>query len=265
MKEPWNDYVEPIKIWGNLYFVGTEAASVHIIDTGEGLIMLDTGYQQSLYLVIHNMHLLGLNPLNLKYIMLTHGHIDHLGGARALKELTGAKIALGKEDKDYANGKLDLTYAKELEMEYTETFEPDILLSHGDTITLGNTTIRAVATPGHTPGAMSFFFDVYDGQRKARAVLHGGMGINTMSAEFLTKYNLPFSLREDFKKAMKRLNEEKVDIFLGNHMQHNDTLGKAEKLKKGETDAFINPEEWAPYNEWCIENLNNMINSENEK
>ena len=100
--------------------------------------MLDSGYQHSLYLVLHNMHILGLNPLDIKYIVHTHGHIDHLGATRALIELTGAKTFLGKEDKDYANGKLDLIYAKELGMEYNEFFEPDVLLSDGDKITLGN-------------------------------------------------------------------------------------------------------------------------------
>jgi len=258
MKEPWIGYVKPFRMWGNLYFVGTEPASVHIIDTGEGLIMLDSGYQQSLYLVIHNMHLLGLNPKDVKYILLTHGHIDHVGGARALKELTGAKIVLGRPDRDYVNGKLDLSYAKELNMEFNETFEADILIDDKDVIELGNAKIKAVATPGHTEGAMSYFFDVYDGERIMRAGLHGGMGINTLSDEFLNKYNLPLSLRDDFRRSMKRLNEEKVDIFLGNHMQHNDTLGKYERLINGEKDAFIDPDEWTAYNEWCIENLKNV-------
>ena len=225
MLEPWRvkNIVKPFRIWGNLYFVGTEPASVHIIDTGEGLIMLDTGYQQTLYLVIHNMHLLGLKPEDLKYIVLTHGHIDHIGGARSLQELSGAKIVLGRPDREYVNGENDLTYAKEYEMTFYETFEPDVLIDDGDKIRLGNTEITAVATPGHTPGAMSYFFAVSDGERTMRAGLHGGMGVNTMTSDYLDRYNLPYSLRDDFKNAMKRLNEEKVDIFLGNHMQHNDT------------------------------------------
>lgn len=256
---PWDGYVKPFKMWGNLYFVGTEPASVHIVDTGDGLIMFDTGYQSSLYLVINNMYELGLSPKNLKYIVLTHGHIDHMGGARALKELTGAKIFLGEADRQSANGELDLSYAKELGMSFNETFEPDVLINDGDVIKLGNTEIKAVATPGHSAGAMSFFFDVYDGDRTYRAGLHGGMGINTLTNEYLDKYNLPYSLRDDFVKSMKRLNMEHVDIFLGNHMQHNDTLGKYARLKNGERDAFVNPNEWQPYNEWCIYNLKNVL------
>ena len=262
MKDPWRGYFKPTKIFGNLYFVGTEPASTHIIDTGDGLIMLDSGYQQSLYLVIQNMHAMGLDPLKLKYIVHTHGHIDHFGATRSLVELTGAKTFLGAPDREYANGTLDLSYAKELNMEFTETFEPDCLLSDGDVIELGKTRIKAVATPGHTPGAMSYFFDVKDGNESFRAGLHGGMGINTLSREFLDKYSLPYSLRDDFVRSMKRLNEERVDIFLGNHMQHNKTKEKAHRVALGDKYAFVDREEWAKYNLWCIENLNNMIKSE---
>jgi metallo-beta-lactamase class B len=205
---------------------------------------------------------MGLKLADVKYIFLTHGHIDHLGGAKALRDLTGAKIALGAEDREYANGQLDLSYAKELGMVFKETFEPDVLLHDGDEITLGKTTVRAVATPGHTPGAMSFFFDVTDGKETFRAGLHGGMGINTMCKEFLDKYNLPYSLRDDFVKSMLRLNEEKVDIFLGNHMQHNKTESKAALLKAGNKYAYVDGREWQPYNLWCIENLNAMIERE---
>ncbi|MBR2861725.1 MAG: MBL fold metallo-hydrolase [Clostridia bacterium] len=265
--KPWENLFPPFKIFGNLYFVGYESASVHIIDTGEGLIVLDTGYQHRLYVTIDNIYAVGLNPHDIKYIFLTHGHIDHFGAARALKELTGAKIVLGKADELYATGELDLSFAKELGLEFNETFEPDILINDGDCIRLGNTTVTAVATPGHTPGAMSYFFDVTDGTETYRAGLHGGMGINTLSKDFLNKYDLPFSLRDDFCKAMLRLNEERVDIFIGNHMQHNKTPQKYQELLNGNTKAFVNPDEWNPFNLWCIENLKNMIDKEtlNEK
>lgn len=263
MKKPWEGSFDPFRIFGNLYFVGTPPASVHIVDTGEGLIMFDTGYQHSLYITIDNIYRLGLNPHDIKYILLTHGHIDHMGAAKALRELTGAKIALGKEDRDYANGTLDLSYAKELDMEFRETFEPDVLLSDGNEIRLSNTTVRAVATPGHTPGAMSYFFNVSDGADIFIAGLHGGMGINTLCKEFLEKYDLPYTLREDFVNSMLRLNEEHVDIFLGNHMQHNHTERKAELIKSGNQLAFVDPSEWQPYNLWCIENMEKMICKEN--
>lgn len=264
MLRPWEGYIKPFPIWGNLYFVGTVPASSHIIDTGDGLIMLDSGYQQTLYLVIQNMHELGLNPKEIKYIVHTHGHIDHMGVTRALCALTGAKTFLGREDRDYANGKLDLSYAKELDMEYNETFEPDVLLEDGDVITLGNTKIHCVATPGHTPGAMSYVFDVTNGKETYTAALHGGMGINTMCREFLDKYGLSYDCRDRFAAAMDRLREIPVDIFLGNHVQHNHTVEKSEKVFAGDTKAFVVPGEWAEYAQWAKQNMLHMVEEENK-
>jgi metallo-beta-lactamase class B len=259
------DFIPPTRVFGNLYFVGTRPASAHIVDTGEGIIIFDTGYLEMLPVVIENMSMLGFSAFDIKYIFLTHGHIDHLGGAKALRDMTGAKTVLGRADREYANGRLDLTYAKELGLEYNEAFEPDILLDDGDTLTLGNTTVLAVATPGHTPGAMSYFFNVTDGASVYRAGLHGGMGTNTLTREFLEKYSLPFTLRDDFRRSMLRLAKEKVDIFLGNHMQHNKTPEKMERLLAGDKYAFVNPGEWSPYSLWCIKNLDDMVKKEIEK
>ena len=89
------------------------------------------------------------------------------------------------------------------------------------------------------------------------------MGIYTLSGDFLKTYSLPYTLREDFVRSMKRLNEERVEIFLGNHMQHNHTEQKAELIKSGSKLAFVDPDEWQTYNLWCIENLEKMIKKEN--
>lgn len=192
MKRPWDGYMKPFKILGNLYFVGTEPASSHLINTEQGLILLDSGYPQSLYLVIQGIWEMGFNPKDIKYIIHTHGHYDHLGATKALVELCGAKTFIGEEDRDYANGRFDLTWANELGNKYYEMFEPDVLLKDGDVISLGSVRIKCMATPGHTPGAMSYFFDVIDGGNTYKAALLGGMGLNSMTKEFLDQYGLSY-------------------------------------------------------------------------
>ena len=260
--KPWEEPFEPFRIIGNLFFVGNIPASSHVVDTGEGLLIFDVGYQSSLHLVIDGLYRLGLDPRDIRTIFITHGHIDHLGGAAALKKLTGARIALGEPDREYANGALDLTYAKELGLTFRETFEPDILLHDGDVFTFGKTKVRAVATPGHTPGAMSYIFNVRDGDTQYVAGLNGGIGINTMCRKFLDAYGLSYSCRDDFFAAMDRLAEEKVDIFLGNHIGHNHTPEKYERLKAGDRLAFVDPDEWSAYALWAKQNLMNLIKRE---
>lgn len=93
--------MEPFRVFGNLYFVGTEPASAHLIDTGAGLILLDSGYPETLYLVLDSIRRLGFRLEDLALILHSHGHIDHIGGTRALVELTGAKTAIGAADARY--------------------------------------------------------------------------------------------------------------------------------------------------------------------
>ncbi|MBQ8359033.1 MAG: MBL fold metallo-hydrolase [Oscillospiraceae bacterium] len=258
---PWKGYIPSFRVWGNLYFVGTYHASTHIIDTGDGLIMLDSGYQHSLYLVLQNMHTLTLDPMDIKYIVHTHGHIDHCGATRALVEMTGAKTFLGTPDKDYVNGVRDLSWAKELDLELEE-FDADVLVNDGDTITLGNTTLTAVATPGHTPGAMSYLFNVYDGEKMLVAGIHGGAGMNTFHKAFLDRYGLSYDCRENYLKSMDRLKSLKVDIFLGNHAWHNQTREKQALILAGDKNAFVDPEAWGKFAEKCQKDLYTLLEKE---
>jgi metallo-beta-lactamase class B len=245
--KPWEEYVKPFKIADNLYFVGAKGGSSHVIDTGEGLIMIDSGYPQTLYQVIHNMHLLNLDPMDLKYIVHSHGHYDHLGATKALKELTGAKTVIGAPDREYANGTLDLTWARELGAKaYEEAFEPDILINDGDVISLGNTKIECVSTPGHTPGTMSFFFEVFYKGKSYTCGTHGGLGLNSMMKEFLDAYGLSYDCRDAFVKGLDRVRNRKVEIFIGNHVGNNDTLGKAAKMTE-DYNPFIDETAWPTF------------------
>lgn len=247
MYTPWTEEMEPFKIKGNLYFVGCYGASSHLIDTGNGLILIDTGYPQNLYLLINSIYKLGFSPYDVKYILHSHGHYDHLGGTKAFCELTGAKTFLGQGDETYADGTDDLTWATELGYKYYEEFTPDVIINDGDVVELGNTKIEVVSTPGHTPGTMSFFFDVEEDGRTYRVAMHGGVGINSLTLKFLDKYGLPHSLRDEFIKGIDKVIDRDVDIFIGNHVWNNKTDEKYKRLMEGDKDAFVDKNAWKEF------------------
>jgi metallo-beta-lactamase class B len=251
--------MEPFKIFGNLYFVGTQFVSSHIVDTGEGLILIDSQYPQCVYLLLENIRKVGLDPYDIKYILHSHGHYDHLGGTRALVELIGAKTVLGRPDRDYANGTVDLTWAKELGYEYFEMFEPDILIDDGYVLKLGNTEIRCVSTPGHTPGVMSFFFDVTDGKNTYTAAMFGGAGMNSMRYKFLDAYGLPHSYRDDFLTSLEKVRDEHVDILIGNHPGDAQTAQKYERMLAGEENPFLDPTAWHKRLDYCRSQFDDMV------
>ena len=213
-EHPWKGAMTPFCVLGNTWFVGVSQASTHLIDTGEGLIMLDSGYQESLYLVLDSMHKCGFSPKDLKYIIHSHGHIDHAAATRALVELTGAKTFIGEGDLEMVNGtRPELTWGPEYNMSFHGFFEPDHLLKDGDKIELGNTVIDCVATPGHTPGVFSFFWDIESDGQVYRAGTMGGAGINSMKAAYMKKYDLdPAAWRGSFGQSISRCRQEKVEV-----------------------------------------------------
>ena len=244
--KPWLAYTEPFCIFGNLYYVGDNMVSTHLIDTGDGLILIDPGYPQHLYIIVENIHRLGFAVTNVRDILCTHGHYDHLGAAKALRELSGGKIYLPAADRNYANGTEDLTWAREIGTEYYEAFEPDVLLRPGDRICRGNTEILCLDAAGHTPGTMAYFFDVTDGRRVLRAGMHGGAGLNSMKKAFLEQYGLPTTIREQFPRCLDALMDEHVDITLGNHPNQNNTFQKHAQ-QTDRVNPFIDPDEWQAF------------------
>ena len=137
--------------------------------------------------------------------------------------------------------------AKVCGCEYYESFEPDVLMRDGDVITLGNTEVTVLSTPGHTDGTVSFFFDVHDSGKTYRAGMHGGVGFNTLSREFLAANNIDFSMRTQFLYGLERLMYERVDVFIGNHTWNNDTVGKYKRSLTENSNPFINPNEWREF------------------
>lgn len=255
MSNVWEGYLPPFRLYGPVYFVGTNPASSHLIDTGDGLILLDSGYPHSLYLVLEGIREMGFDPHDIKYILHSHGHYDHLGATPALVAYTGAQTILGARDRDFANGKVDLTWARELGYSWDTPFEPDILLEDCDTFTCGNISILALNTPGHTPGTMSYFFEA-DGKRFG---MQGGGGVNSMMKDFLDRYGLSYSCRDDFFAGLDRLSHEHVDITLGNHTGNNDHAARYALLAAGDKNAFVDENAWCKNLERCRKSLEKVI------
>ncbi len=237
--DPWEGKMEPFKIIGNVYFVGTFQASCHLIDTGEGLILIDPGYSNTLYLVVRSIYELGFNPKDIKYIINTHWHWDHTEATAAMVDLSGAKTLIGRYDEEKAK----------------RYFIPDVLIGDGDTLSLGNITISFLETPGHTKGTISFFFDTEENGKTYRVGMFGGAGANTM-AQGHFDYD---GCREDYRNSLHRLQKEKVDVFIGNHVWNNDTAVKGELLLKTGQNKFIDGNIWHEFIDFCEKRLDEVI------
>lgn len=231
--------IEPFRMFGNVYFVGTYAESSHVIDTGEGLIMIDTGAPSNLEVILAGLQKLGFAPTDVKYIINSHWHWDHTEATRAMVELSGAKTLIGREDYEKAK----------------RYFDADILISEGDTLTLGNTTINFIETPGHTKGTISFFFNVEENGRVVRAGMFGGAGVNTLHQG---KFDYE-GCREDYRNSVNRLLGEKVELFLGNHSWNNHTYEKWLDLCEFGENHFVSEMAWTRFLESCLRKLDETI------
>ena len=233
------------RIFGNLYYVGDKKVCCHLVDTGDGLILFDTGYAHTLCLLEQNIRALGFVPEDIQYIIHSHGHFDHFGCSYPLKSRYGCKIFMGKPDVDRLriNPRTALMHLSP--EPYGVIPATDVALTDGDIITLGNTAIRCVAAPGHTEGVMAFFFDVTDGVDTKRVGYWGGMGFFTMHRPYLQEYNLPLDLPQHMVQTIKRLRKEQVDITLGNHPANNGTIAKYAYFKQHpEDNPFVDATVW---------------------
>lgn len=239
---------KPFCIYGNLYFVGNSWCSSHLIDTGEGLILLDTPCLHELAYLIHNIYSLGFRLEDLRYIVVSHAHHDHYGAVRALAHLTGAKTFISKIDgEDLRLHPERLAERNEVNHRVDEDFEPDVLLRDEDVIRLGNTEIQCILTPGHTIGTMSHFWKAYSGEDSKNVGIYGGAGFVTVSEKALKASGLPLQLQKTFEESINKVWDRQVDIMLGNHPFHNDTFEKYERMLQEDGNPFIDQAEWQRY------------------
>ena len=238
-------YIEPFQIFGNLYYVGDQKVCCHLVDTGDGLILFDTGYRNAVHLYLENIRKLGFDPADIRYIIQSHEHFDHFGGSNDIRKLYGSKVCMGAVGTALLRERPDRALMKLGPMPMDQIAWPDIELEDGDVLTLGNTSVRCVLSPGHTPGVMSFFFDAVDGNKTLKVGYFGGVGLLTANRAYNRYFGLPEDLPEQMLNTVEKLRPEQVDITLGNHPAQNNTLEKWQwMLDHPGENPFLDPDCW---------------------
>jgi metallo-beta-lactamase class B len=167
-------YAEPVKVFDNLYFVGQAEHSAWAVTTSEGIIIVDALWDYSVEdEIVGGLKKLGFDPASIKYVIVSHGHIDHAGGAKYLQDRFGARIILAEEDWDTMSRNTQ-AWPKP---------KRDMVALDGQKLTLGDTTLTMYKTPGHTLGTISTFIPVKDGGKPHLAVEVGGTGFNWLRVE----------------------------------------------------------------------------------
>ena len=165
----WNKPTEPFKMIGNVYYVGTDGLASYLITSPQGHILVDTVMPEATSQIKASIEKLGFKVTDIKYLLNTHAHIDHTGGLAEMKQASGAQLVAGEADKSLLEG----GYYPGAEEDTALEFPPvkvDRTVREGDTVTVGDVTLTARETPGHSPGCTSWAFSVKDGDA-TRSVL----------------------------------------------------------------------------------------------
>jgi metallo-beta-lactamase class B len=151
----WDEPTEPVKIAGPLYFVGTRGLSSFLFVTSEGNILFNTGMPSSGPMIVESIKKLGFKPEDIKVIINGHAHSDHAGAFAFMKEISGAQVAIMREDMQAIEdgGKDDFFYGWDWKVMGFPPCKVDRILRDGDTIKMGDLLLTAHHTPGHTRGS----------------------------------------------------------------------------------------------------------------
>lgn len=218
----------PAKVFDNLYYVGEKdfwesSASAWAIDTPEGIILVEALYPDSgRVLIEEGLRKLGLDPARIKYIVISHAHPDHVGAARYLQDKYKARVAMSAADWDMLQA--DRQPA-------TEKPVRDIVVTDGQTLTLGGQTLTLYVTPGHTPGTLSMVFPVTDNGSRHVAAEWGGTGFGFGGAQGADKTRWFQTYNASARRFREIAAAAGADVLIANHPGLDRTYDKIAGLR----------------------------------
>ncbi|UAK23283.1 MBL fold metallo-hydrolase [Sphingomonas nostoxanthinifaciens] len=213
------------RVFDELYYVGQMMVGAWALKTRDGIILFDAlnNKDEAREIVVAGLHQMGLRPEDVKYVVITHGHGDHYGGARYFRDTYGSRLVASAEDWAFM--------AKPSRISAIRLFDPapqpgpgDIVVKDGDTLKLGEAVVRFALTPGHTPGTLSSMFDVHDNGVRHVAGFYGGIGLPA-AADARHQQIASLTRWMDITRIAR------VDAQIGNHPLHFDGPARLEVLK----------------------------------
>ncbi len=228
-------YVEPFRVFDNIFYVGDKWVSAFLIKTEMGLILIDTLEFPYSKWIPSNIRKLGFDVKDIKFILITHGHSDHVGGAGFLQGLSEAKVVISSMDE-----RLMLEQSRKNEFPLAEV---SFYSEYSHVVELGGREIKAHKTPGHTAGCTSLEFTVYDRSKPLRAFVVCGNSVNAKRLDFIQDYNHSVKYIGDISRE-----KPFVSVNLSSHPHLGQLLERYELQKEqGNVNPFVDPQGFAKF------------------
>ena len=227
--EAFNKPFPGYKVIGNIYFVGTDDLGSFLITTPEGNILINSDFDDTVPQIRASVEKLGFKFTDIKILLGSHAHGDHMEGDARVKELTGAQVMVMEQDVPAIS-------------RMTPGNKPhpiDRVLHDGDEVKLGGTTLVAHLTPGHTKGCTTWTTKVEENGKSYNVVILGSIGVNP-GYVLVNNKDYP-QIADDYVKGFKVLRSLPCDVFLGSHGRFYGMQEKYAKLQKGGPNPFIDP------------------------
>ena len=253
--------VSPFCIAGNLYYVGANEVASYLITTPKGHFLLDGGFAETAPQIEHNIEQLGFKLGDVKILLSSHAHLDHAGGLAELKKVTGAKLVASERDAESLRkgGKGDFRFGDRL---IFPPVEPDRIIHDGEPLQLGDQTMTARVTPGHTRGNTSWTTTIRDGAKTYHVVFVGSQ--SSLDYKFVGQESYP-GIKADFEKSFAILKALPCDIPLGSHASFFHLAEKRERVAHGDANAFVDPQGYKTYLEGSEKDFRDKVAKQQEE
>jgi acetyl esterase/lipase len=239
----WHEPFPAHKVIGNVYYVGSRDLATYLITTPEGHILINSGFDRTVPLIQKSVESLGFKMTDVKILLASHAHSDHVAGLARLQKLTGAKVYImqGDDSVSASGGKGQYLYT-------SDRWDPckvDRVLKDGDEVKLGGVTLTARLTPGHTRGCTTWTWKVEDGGKTYNVVVIGSPNVNP-GFQLVNNKDYP-EIADDFNRTFQILKSLPCDVFLGAHGGYYGMVERHALLGKGGANPFVNPEGYKEY------------------